>query len=91
MGARVLAESKKPMTKPKKFSPGGCELITADQLFRKLDQGYGHRCMGGRAPEGYLEIWPDWRNTILHITYKENAKLGAMIDAEVARRKALKA
>jgi hypothetical protein len=47
--------------------------------------------MGGRAPEGYLEIWPDWRPVILHISYKENAKLGAMIDAEVARRKALKA
>ncbi len=71
----------------KKHSPGGCELVTADQLFRRLDRGEGHRCMAGRAPEGYLEIWPDWRPVILHITYKENAKLGSMIDAEVARRK----
>jgi hypothetical protein len=77
------------MSNFKKYSPGGCELVTADQLFRRLDRGEGHRCMAGRAPEGYLEIWPDWRNTILHITSKENAKLGAMIDAEMARRKQL--
>jgi hypothetical protein len=77
------------MSNFKKYSPGGCELVTADQLFRRLDRGEGHRCMAGRAPEGYLEIWPDWRPVILHITSKENAKLDAMIDAEVARRKQL--
>jgi hypothetical protein len=73
----------------KKHSPGGCELVTADQLFRRLDQGEGHRCMRGLAPEGYLEIWPDWLPVVLYISFQENAKFTAMLDAEVARRKQL--
>jgi hypothetical protein len=75
----------------KQSTHGECELITADELYRQLAHGHGHRCMRGRAPEGYLEIWPDWRPVILHITIAENEKLGTMIDAGIARRKQLQA
>jgi hypothetical protein len=59
---------------------------TAEELYRQLARGHGHRCMRGHAPEGHLEIWPDWRPIILYISLAENAKLQAMLDAESARR-----
>jgi hypothetical protein len=56
------------------------ELVTAADLFSKLERGHGHRCMRGRAPEGYLEIWPDWLPVIFYISIQENAKFTGMLD-----------
>jgi len=67
---------------------------TAEELYCRLAYGQGHRCKRGSAPEGYLEIWPDWSldpwvngdkvvvaPVILYISFAENAKLHAMLDA----------
>jgi len=54
---------------------------TAEELYRRLAYGQGHRCKRGSAPEGYLEIWPDWSPVILYISFAENAKIQAMLDA----------
>jgi hypothetical protein len=59
----------------------GQPVITAEELYRQLACGRGHRCKRGRAPEGYLEIWPDWQPVILYISFAENAKLQTMLDA----------
>jgi hypothetical protein len=66
------------------------ETTTAAALFDDLRRGHGHRCMAGQAPEGYLEIWPDNRPVILHISHAENRKLGDLIDAAAANQSTTK-
>ena len=68
------------------YSPSGVELVSAAELYRQLARGHGHRCMRGRAPEGFFEIWPDWKPVILHISFEAHAELQTMLDAYDARR-----
>jgi hypothetical protein len=63
------------------------QLVTAKELMRDLKKGHGFECKGGRAPEGFLEVWPHRLRTIWHISYKEHEKFGEMYDREMARRR----